>query len=116
MDNIVGVLGPIARSARDLALFCEVMLQYSPWLTEPQLLEIPWKRNIADGSGLPNKLYFAIMWDDGHVAPHPPIVEALKRVKLLLTAAGHEVIDWEPMDHYEAWLLIVGTARCPDFE
>ncbi|KAH8099837.1 amidase [Cristinia sonorae] len=106
MDAIIGALGPIATSARDLALFCKVMLQFEPWLVEPPLLEIPWKQNVAEGDELPKKLCFAILWDDGVVKPHPPILDALKRTKDALLKAGHEVIDWQPVDHRYSWDII----------
>ena len=111
MDAIVGVLGPIARSARDLALFCKVMLDYQPWTVEPPLLEIPWKSDVVNGSGIPKNLSFAVLWDDGVVAPHRPITEAMAKVKDHLTAAGHHVIRWEPLRHAYAWDLIVRSAR-----
>ena len=110
MDTIVGALGPLATSARDLALFCQVMLQYEPWLVEPPLLEIPWRQEIVDGTGTPRKLSIAILWDDGVVAPHPPILDALKQTSDALLAAGHDVIAWDPVGHHEAWDLIVGSA------
>ncbi|KAH9951008.1 amidase [Amylocystis lapponica] len=107
MDAIVGALGPIATSARDLALFCRVMLQYEPWLVEPPLLEMPWKQNVVEGDGIPERLSIAILWDDGVVAPDPPILDALRRTKDALVAAGHDVIQWIPVDHQEAWNLIM---------
>lgn len=110
MDAIIGALGPIATSARDLSLFCRVILQYEPWLVEPQLLEIPWKQDVADGEGIPHRLSIAILWDDGVVAPHPPILDALKRTKDALLAAGHEVVPWIPMDHQKAWDIIVSCS------
>ncbi|KAI5120833.1 hypothetical protein M0805_007020 [Coniferiporia weirii] len=106
MDAIVGVLGPIARSVRDLSLFCKVMLHYEPWLVEASLLELPWKSDIAEGKGLPSQLCFAILWDDKVYKPHPPILDALAKCKALLTDAGHILIDWIPMDHKNAWDLI----------
>ena len=107
MDAIIGALGPLATSARDLALFCRVMLQYEPWLVEPPLLEMPWRQSIAEGMGLPDKLSIAILWDDGVVQPHPPILDALKRTRDALVASGHNVISWVPVDHQQAWDLIV---------
>lgn len=107
MDAIIGALGPIATSARDLALFCRTMLDHQPWLVEPQLIEIPWKQEIVDGAGLPKKLTFAILWDDGVVRPHPPILDALKTTKEALVAAGHDVVDWEPIDHELHWKILV---------
>jgi amidase len=112
-SSIVGVLGPLARSARDLSLFCSVMLAAKPWLLEAPLLEMPWKDDVANGVGLPPKLSFAMVWDDGVVAPHPPLIQALHRAKRALIGAGHEVIDWVPINHQEGWDLIVSHPESP---
>lgn len=109
MDAIIGALGPIATSARDLALFCRVMLEYQPWLVEPPLIEMPWKQEIVDGEGIPKKLTVAILWDDGVVKPHPPILDALKYTKDALLRAGHDVINWNPIDHKLHWEILVNV-------
>lgn len=109
--RIIGVLGPLARSARDLLLFCKTMLDAQPWLFEPPLLEMPWKETVANGSELPSKLSFGFIWDDGVVAPHPPIIQALQKVKHVLIAAGHEVIDWVPLNHQQGWDIIVSKLK-----
>jgi len=83
------------------------MLQYEPWYLEAPLLNMPWKEEVAQGKGLPANLSFGILWDDGVVAPHPPIRAALERTKSALLAAGHEVINWKPLDHKLSWDLIV---------
>ncbi|KDQ18231.1 hypothetical protein BOTBODRAFT_155367 [Botryobasidium botryosum FD-172 SS1] len=106
MEAIIGAVGPIAKSARDLNLFCKVMLDAEPWFLEAPLLRMPWREDVVRGVGMPEKLCFAILWDDGVVHPHPPITAALKRTKQALEAAGHEVIDWEPVDDQFAWNLI----------
>lgn len=108
MEAIIGSLGPIATSARDLALFCRTMLQYEPWKVEPPLLEMPWSDAIYGGVNQPDKLSIAVLWDDGVVAPHPPITAALRRAECALRAAGHEVISWNILDNHQyAWDLIV---------
>jgi len=81
-------------------------LDSKPWLAEASLLEMPWKSELAKGEGLPQKLSIAIMFDDGVVAPHPPILSALKHYKDALVAAGHDVIEWKPLNHQEGWDLI----------
>jgi amidase len=108
MDAIVGSLGPLTRSARDLALFCKTMLDAEPWFLEPQILEIPWRQTLVDGKDATRRLSFAILWDDGVVAPHPPILAALQKTQDALLKAGHDVIDWKPptRDHLAAWELI----------
>ncbi|CAE6428138.1 unnamed protein product [Rhizoctonia solani] len=109
MDNIVGVVGPLAHSARDLELFCRIMAQYESWTLEHQVLNIPWNQSVAQsrGEGLPKRLVIGMLRDDGVVAPHPPIAERLRKTRAALIAAGHEVVDWVPMEHQEAWDLIV---------
>ncbi|KAH7101381.1 amidase [Auriculariales sp. MPI-PUGE-AT-0066] len=104
MEAIIGSVGPLARSARDLDLFCRVMSHYTPWRVEHQVLPIPWK-NPAEVQ-LPSRLTFAILWDDGVVYPHPPISDALQKVKTALQCLGHEVIDWVPSENQAAWDLI----------
>ncbi|KAF8753954.1 Amidase [Rhizoctonia solani] len=93
MDNIVGVVGPLAHSARDLELFCRVMAQYESWTLEHQVLNIPWNQTVAQsrGEGLPKRLVIGILNDDGVVAPHPPITAELQKTRAALLAAGHEV-------------------------
>jgi hypothetical protein len=65
---------------------------------EPGLIEIPWKHELAEGTGILQRLSITILWDDGVVVPYQPILNALKRTKDALIAAGHEVITWEPLD------------------
>jgi amidase len=107
MDAITGCLGPLARSARDLGLFCRVMDQYKPWRLEAGLFEIPWRSDIEEGRTLPLKLCFAILWDDGVASPESAITEALVKCKNALLKAGHATIDWEPVQTKQAWEIIV---------
>lgn len=114
MDNIVGVVGPLATSARDLELFCRTMLESDAWLQEHAVLEIPWRERSQ--LRLPERLSFAILWDDGVVKPHPPLTREMQKAKEALLAAGHEVIDWEPLEHQAGWDLIVrqlAVLLCP---
>lgn len=107
-ESVRGSIGPLARSGRDLALFSRAILEHEPWFLDPDVLEMPWRQAVVDGVGQPQRLSFAILWDDGVVAPHPPITTALKRVEVALRAAGHEVVDWRITgNHYYAWDLLV---------
>ena len=45
--------------------------------------------NLID-HGKGEKLCFAVMWNDGIVVPHPPILRGLELVRDALTAAGHK--------------------------
>ncbi|KAF8693911.1 Amidase, partial [Rhizoctonia solani] len=101
MENLVGVVGPMAHSVRDIELFCRTILEYEPWTIDFKTLHMPWNHSVAQRKE-GRLLVIGIFIDDGVVAPHPPIVEALHRARNALVHAGHEVIDWEPMDHEQA--------------
>ncbi|CRG82703.1 Putative amidase C550,07 [Talaromyces islandicus] len=99
MQNIIGVIGPLALSLEDIELFCVAALKNDPWKYEPALLDIPWKREVD----IPKKLKVGIMWSDGVVQPHPPITRALKQVVAELQNQGHTIIDWNPQLHHSIY-------------
>jgi amidase len=118
----------MASSARSLALYAQVLLQDEPWFTEPSVLPMPWQPSIIDAYDKSRKISVAILWciskyphvflefeylicerDDGVVAPHPPIYDALRRFQQALIVSGHEVIDWEPLDHQKALDIVVNV-------
>ncbi|PCG90117.1 Amidase [Penicillium occitanis (nom. inval.)] len=99
MQNLVGVVGPLARSIEDLELFCVAALKHEPWKYEPSLIEMPWRPETR----APQKLKIGVIWSDRVVQPHPPIVRALKQVVSTLTGAGHTVIDWDASLHRELY-------------
>ncbi|KEP51518.1 putative glutamyl-tRNA(Gln) amidotransferase subunit A, related protein [Rhizoctonia solani 123E] len=105
-EDLVLVTGPLARSVRDLELFCRVVSEYKPWNFDPNTLSIPWNRSLAQGSESKN-LVIGLWIDDGVVAPHPPIVQCLHRAREALLAAGHEVVDWVPIAQMEVFELLV---------
>ena len=61
---------------------------------------MPWSPEGKDMQ-LPKKLKFGIVWDDGVVQPHPPVMRALKTAVDALMSAGHKVIDWDASLHEE---------------
>jgi Asp-tRNA(Asn)/Glu-tRNA(Gln) amidotransferase A subunit family amidase len=80
-------------------------LDAKPWLTEPTLYPFPWRDQVSyleRGSG--KTLKVGVIWDDGVVKPHPPVMRALKEVVEKLRATpGVEVVDWKPYKHDYAW-------------
>ncbi|EXJ77213.1 hypothetical protein A1O3_10371 [Capronia epimyces CBS 606.96] len=90
MQNIVGAVGPMARCAEDLDLFCSAALANRPWDHEPSLIELPWKTSIE----IPPRLTIGVIWNDGVVHPHPPVSRALKNTVAALRGQGHRVVDW----------------------
>ncbi|CAE6340852.1 unnamed protein product [Rhizoctonia solani] len=104
LDNTPVVTGPMAHSTRDLELFCRVISDYEPWTSDFSALPIPWNSSLAQHREN-DKLLIGIFADDGVVVPHPPVIERLQKTREALIAAGHEVIDWVPMDHMKGFEL-----------
>ncbi|BCR87097.1 uncharacterized protein ACHE_31084A [Aspergillus chevalieri] len=101
-ESIRGVIGPLAsQSIEDLELFQQVIIDQEPWDVETSLAPVPWKR------AMPTRdITVGIMWDDGTVRPHPPIIRALKYAKEKLMAAGVKIVDWEPYKHDHGWEIV----------
>ncbi|KAL3426827.1 hypothetical protein PVAG01_00336 [Phlyctema vagabunda] len=100
MENIVGVVGPMATCVEDIRIFQEVILAPHPWNYEPSLVRLPWNPDSPDAL-LPVKLKIGIIWDDSVVQPHPPIMRTLKAAAKALTDARHQLIDWDTSIHRE---------------
>ncbi|KAL4869380.1 hypothetical protein BDV12DRAFT_196430 [Aspergillus spectabilis] len=102
-ESILGVIGPLAsQSIEDLDLFQRAVLDQEPWDVETSLVPAPWKR-----VNPPTKdIKIAIMWDDGCVRPHPPVIRALTHAVERLQAAGVKLVDWVPYKHGHGWDII----------
>lgn len=107
-ESIIGVLGPLARSREDLNLFMKIILDTEPWLEDPSLVPIPWRSITLDSK----KFTVAILWDDGVVHPHPPIIRALHETIEYLKQSGIRIIDWEPINHQKSWDLLSALYYC----
>ncbi|RSL95102.1 hypothetical protein CDV31_014052 [Fusarium ambrosium] len=99
-EGIIGCIGPLSPTLSGIELFMKAYLDTMPWVKENYLVPIPW-RDIQ----LPKRLKIGIMWSDGIVKPHPPIVRALSEVANALKSADFEVVDWQPKEHDECWKL-----------
>ncbi|KAH8101474.1 general amidase [Cristinia sonorae] len=104
-ESISSVLGPMANSMSAVKRFTKAVLDAKPWNRDPLVVRKPWsEREYAleeHGGGV--GMCFAVMWDNGVVKPHPPIVRAMKIVKSALEDAGHKVIEWESHRHMELY-------------
>ena len=91
----------MAPTLSGIELFMKAYLGTSPWIKESYLVPLPW-RHIE----LPQKIKIGVMWSDGVVKPHPPILRALcETVDALRRDPGFEVIDWIPVGHDKCWAL-----------
>lgn len=89
IPTVVGILGASLASLRQMF---EALLSAEPWLHDPEVLPIPYRREAEHRPEQTPKLSFGVFPNDGVVTPHPPITRAIRKVEQALEAAGHEVI------------------------
>jgi amidase len=113
------VAGPIASDLSSIEFFVESYLSSNPWETDPKLLPIPWRKELASPPKRPLKIAYIL--DDGIILPQPPVQRAVKEVVTKLQNAGHELIEWDCKSHHSAfynlWLKAIladGGQRCAD--
>ena len=91
-DSLPSVLGPLSSSLYGVKIFTKAVIDAKPWLKDPLAVRKPWNQQeyelVDHGDG--RNLVFAIMWNDGNVVPHPPIIRALELTRDALMAAGHK--------------------------
>ncbi|KAH9175196.1 general amidase [Lactarius sanguifluus] len=119
-DSLPSVLGPISTDLGGIKLFMQAVIGQKPWLKDPLSVRKHWDgdgyRLVEHGGG--KKLTFGILWNDGLVVPHPPIIRALEMTRDVLIAAGHDVVDWKPYKHaelHDATMSIWAAAGQEDF-
>ncbi|KAI1608146.1 general amidase [Exophiala viscosa] len=105
-ETVPSVIGPMSSSYTGLVEFMKAIASQEPWLHDPIVLEKPWNEAAFEAPQKKGKLTFAMMWDDGVTRVHPPITRAQKAVVAALTAAGHEIIDWSPVNHVEGTAIL----------
>lgn len=113
-EQIVAVLGPLSTSLDGVKLFMKTIIDAKPWLNEPSLVPIPWRANeshLAKSSG--KKLKVGVIWHDGVVKPHPPVVRALQEVvDKLKNVQSVEIVEWKPYKHDLAYIIISSLYFC----
>ncbi|KAI0812796.1 general amidase [Irpex lacteus] len=107
-ESVLSVFGPLSQTLSGVKLFMQAVAAGQPWLKDPLARRAPWDDDLYRltpyGGG--KQLCFGIIWNDGQVVPHPPIIRALEITKAALVAAGHKVIDWHPYKHKEILLNV----------
>jgi len=108
------VTGPLTRDIDTLDTFMETYLGQKPWLSDPGILPIPWRKDIAHAYTDPDhKLKVGYITDDGVVRCQPPCVRAVEDTVKRLRDAGHEVVEWNHIAQrhhqraYDLWLKAV---------
>lgn len=100
---IHAVNGPMARCVDDLTRMSAVLM-HDELQTDPRVIMRPFSRSQS------KKLRFGIAWTDGFIDPVPAVTRALAETKEALTAAGHEVVDFQyPANILEYIAVFYGT-------
>ncbi|KAA1468201.1 general amidase [Dentipellis sp. KUC8613] len=106
-DSLPSVLGPLSNDLGGIKTFVQSVVGRKPWYKDPLAVRKPWNEDeyqlVEHGGG--KKLCFGILWNDGVIKPHPPVIRALELTKKALLAAGHEVVDWKPYKHAEMYAI-----------
>ncbi|KAK5952726.1 hypothetical protein OHC33_006318 [Knufia fluminis] len=114
-EQIVPVIGPMSTSFAGLNVFMKTIIDQKPWLNEPSMVPLKWntaESHLVERFGQ-RKLKVGIMWHDGVVKPHPPIMRALTEMAAKLKKTpGIEVVDWAPHKHEESWDIISSLYFC----
>lgn len=121
-NTVLSVVGPLATTPESVRLLVQAILSQKPWLHDPLVVDMPWRpeqeKEVEDIVLSGGKLAFGIFKYDKHVMPHPPVLRAMEEVAKALSAAGHDVIEWDPTpDHHtiveeiatQAWKFDAGT-------
>lgn len=101
-DTYRSTVGFMGTSIEALEVVFKSVLGTKPWLRDPAVLPIPFREDMmesyfsrADGKGnsKPGErpLKMGVLWSDGMVGPHPPVLRGLHVVVDALRKAGHKV-------------------------
>lgn len=107
-ESLGGVAGPLARSVDGLEAWMKAVLAQAPQDADTSLASHPWRPDVSLGD-----FTIGVMWDDGIVRPHPPVLRVLKTAVDKLRASGVKVVEWEPYDHQRG-LDILASLAFPD--
>lgn len=91
-----GVIGPMARSLRDVDYVNRVVRASKPWLRDPECLPVPYSGLGARGEQKPLKI--GILKDYGLVQPQPPAAKAIDWAQKQLEQAGFSTSPFEFFD------------------
>ncbi|KAM0751544.1 amidase [Meredithblackwellia eburnea MCA 4105] len=111
-DSILGVIGPLTHSLRDVELFMDVVLSHrsAPWVVDPSYLPLPWRgpSQLSLDKKSRKKIKVGVMWTDGEVRPTRPIRRAMEGLvqKLKENEEEFEVVEFQPYKSRDAWYII----------
>lgn len=88
IPTVVGIFGA---SISCLQTVFRHIQSTKPWLSDPDVVELPWRREKEFHDRSTKSITFGIFAHDGIVTPHPPIQRALRMVEDALRSSNYEV-------------------------
>ncbi|KAM3413635.1 hypothetical protein BST61_g10329 [Cercospora zeina] len=110
--NVLGSIGPMARTLRDIDLFMQIVIGSKQYLHDPRIIPLPWT---GLSTPLPNKpIKVGVMLNDGVITPQPPVLRALEWAQERLSKDANFIL--KPFRPYRADLAMkyIGEMYWPD--
>ncbi|GMM28044.1 hypothetical protein DAMA08_007600 [Martiniozyma asiatica (nom. inval.)] len=109
-ESVVSVVGPLANSVKDIELFMKSYInEGKPWDEDQWSIPVLW-RDVS--KPIPGNVTVAIMYDNGQVKPHPPILRGLNFAAQKLKAAGVNIVEFDPIDTKKAYDVVNKMFTC----
>jgi Asp-tRNA(Asn)/Glu-tRNA(Gln) amidotransferase A subunit family amidase len=102
-EGVPSVYSPMARTLDDLTYFTKAVLaEMKPWRYDHSVHPIPWRDEAQSEFAEKKRLRVGVLRTDGVVDPAPACKRALEMVEGALRTEGHEIVEINPPDMYEA--------------
>ncbi|KAK7416284.1 hypothetical protein QQZ08_012058 [Neonectria magnoliae] len=97
-EHVPSAVGPLARSLDTIHLTMSSLIRAKPWELDARCVPIPWREDMYN-EALSHPLTIGVLFDDNVVRPNPPISRVLRSAVDALSAAGHDIIEWNAQLH-----------------
>ncbi|UPL02751.1 hypothetical protein LCI18_013685 [Fusarium solani-melongenae] len=112
--NIMGCVGPMCTTLRDMDLFMNIVMSARPYLGDPQLIRTSWSGQRKETRPDATRLRIGFMMNDGMITPQPPVTRALLWVRSQLEKSdSFEIKDFQHFRTAEA-MKNLSSAYWPD--
>nr|ABU75302.1 amidase protein [Ustilaginoidea virens] len=112
-EGIPAVYSPMARTLNDLFYFTRAVLEKGTYNYDYSCHPIPWRGDVVREYREKKVLRVGILRTDGVIDPSPACKRALDMTEAALRRAGHEIVEIEPPEPYEA-LCLASRLLCAD--
>ncbi|KAG5929475.1 hypothetical protein E4U42_005739 [Claviceps africana] len=112
-EGIPAVYSPMARTLHDLVYFTRAVLEKGTYNYDYSCHPIPWRSHVFAEYKEKKVLRVGIMRTDGVVDPSPACKRALEMTEDALRRQGHDIVEIDPPDPYEA-LYLASRLLCAD--